>query len=148
MKVRLDCRENELRAIPRSVGACLALAELYLGQNHLTILPEEIGDCAALRTLDLARNRLRALPAVLGKIPLGLLDASGNELTSVAPELGHCITLRRLVLDGNPLRSIRQNLLTGPTVDLLAHLRSKLPEDLGPGQGFAGVGSSPPYPAR
>ena len=68
-------------------------------------------------------------PMALGKIPLGLLDASGNELAAVAPELGLCTTLRRLVLDGNPLRSIRQNLLTGPTVDLLAHLRSKIPQE-------------------
>lgn len=84
------------------------------------------GRVSSLRTLDLARNRLRALPAVLGALQLGLLDASGNEISTVAPELGNCTTLRRLVLDGNPLRTIRQSLLTGPTMDLLAHLRSRI----------------------
>lgn len=47
-----------------------------MGQNQIASLPDAIGDCTALRTLDLSRNRLRALPAVLGNLPLGLLDAS------------------------------------------------------------------------
>lgn len=55
----------------------------------------------------------------MGQLPMPVHYTSGNELAAVAPELGRCTTLRRLVLDGNPLRSIRQNLLTGPTVDLL-----------------------------
>jgi len=29
---RLDCRENQLRALPRSVAGCVSLAELYLGR--------------------------------------------------------------------------------------------------------------------
>ena len=75
---RLDCRENQIRALPRAAGGCVSLAELYLGQNQITSLPDEIGDLAALRTLDLARNKLRALPPALAKIPLGLLDASAG----------------------------------------------------------------------
>jgi Leucine-rich repeat (LRR) protein len=74
---RLDCRENQIRAIPASIEACASLAELYLGRNRLATIPDELGRVASLRTLDVSCNALKELRPSLANVPLSLLDASG-----------------------------------------------------------------------
>ena len=137
---RLDCRENRITCVPPSISGCSNLAEIFIGRNELTALPDALGTCAALATLDVSSNRLTELPSSLAAgAPLRTVDASGNDVTRVAPELGRCTSLRRLALEGNPIRSIRQNILSGPIGDLLAHLRSKLgAEETGVGAAFRG----------
>ena len=54
----LDLRENQLTALPESIGALVGLEKLHLHYNKLTALPESIVALTALTWLDLRNNPL------------------------------------------------------------------------------------------
>ena len=54
--------DNQLNALPESIGRLNALKNLDLGRNQLTTLPERIRDLTYLTNLNLSFNRLTSLP--------------------------------------------------------------------------------------
>ncbi|XP_037070455.1 leucine-rich repeat-containing protein 40-like isoform X2 [Pollicipes pollicipes] len=146
----LDLARNRLGAVPASLGQLYQLEVLDLRQNLLTEMPP-LTDCHALKELhlgfnqvkeigvelleslksliilDLSNNKIESLPddiAVLQR--LERLDLKNNDL-SVAP-LRLCLLplLKSVQLEGNPLRSVRRDLLTRSTQQLLRHFRERL----------------------
>jgi hypothetical protein len=71
--------DNQLAAIPKSIGKCLQLQKLMLAGNKLTSLPVEMAACVQLQLLRIAANSIVELPSWLFKLPaLSWLTFSGN----------------------------------------------------------------------
>ena len=62
----LDCSNNRLQALPKSVCQLLNLQYLSLKHNSLRILPFNLGFATSLTSLYLDDNELIALPPTLG----------------------------------------------------------------------------------
>ncbi|XP_043195066.1 leucine-rich repeat-containing protein 40-like isoform X1 [Amphibalanus amphitrite] len=146
----LDLSRNSLTALPASMGQLYQLEVLDLRQNQLTELPE-LTDCHALKelhvgfnqikemsvelvesiksvvTLDLSNNKLEALPDEISCLQrLERLDLRNNDLA--VPPLRLCLLplLKSVQLEGNAMRSVRRDLLTRSTQQLLRHFRERL----------------------
>uniref|UniRef100_A0AAY4EXG4 Leucine-rich repeat-containing protein 40 n=1 Tax=Denticeps clupeoides TaxID=299321 RepID=A0AAY4EXG4_9TELE len=151
----LDCTRNQLESIPPVLAQMESLEQLYLRHNRLRFLPElpscqtlkelHVGNnqieaveaehlkhLSALSVLELRDNKLKSLPEEVTLL-LGLerLDLTNNDLTSLPYTLGNLPRLKSLMLEGNPLRSIRRDLLTKGTSELLKYLRSRIQGTLG-----------------
>ncbi|HHH72583.1 MAG TPA: GNAT family N-acetyltransferase [Sulfuricurvum sp.] len=102
---RLDLSGKALESLPESFGALTQLAVLNLANNALSTLPDSMYTCEMLSNLDLRRNRFETLPAVIGKLSLRSLNASGNHLKN-AEVLTSCDSIRVLDLSSNSLESL------------------------------------------
>lgn len=81
---------------------------LLLQNNELCALPDTLGCLSALSNLNLAHNRLVELPATMALLPrIEVLDLSANRLTSLPAEARNGWgTLRELELRGNQLAGL------------------------------------------
>ena len=101
---QLSLANNQLTALPESLGQLTQLQTLGLANNHLTALPQSLGRLTQLQTLSLFHNQLTALPESLGQLTrLQELDLSRNQLAVVPEYLGRLMQLRKLDLSSNPL---------------------------------------------
>jgi hypothetical protein len=70
---------NQLTAIPTSIGKCYWMQKLALAGNKLTALPKELSNCKNLGLLRISANALQAFPLWLLTMPkLSWLAFSGN----------------------------------------------------------------------
>lgn len=105
--------ENQLRAIPSSIGRLQQLEALHAQSNRLESLPESLAQCSRLTTLDIAFNPgLRDLGATYSLAKLRELDARECGLTTIGPEIGKLRVLQRLSLDDNRLETVDEGLFT------------------------------------
>ena len=74
----LDLSENQLAALPESLGQLTELQSLYIAGNQFTVLPEGVAALASLVEIDAANNRLADLPHDLRHLPLTSLWLQGN----------------------------------------------------------------------
>lgn len=149
----LDCTQNQLEMIPPVLALMDSLEQLYLRHNKLRFLPElpqcknlkelHVGNnqidsiqaeylkhLSALSVLELRDNKLKALPEEVTLLEgLERLDLANNDLTSLPCTLGNMPKLKSVSLEGNPLRTIRRDLLTKGTGELLKYLRSRIKEE-------------------
>jgi Leucine-rich repeat (LRR) protein len=110
-ETELDLSNNQLSALPESLGQLTHLQSLDLSRNQLTVLPESIGQLTKLQTLVLSRNQLTALPESLGQLTkLQSLDLSDNQLTEFPETLSQLTELQLLVLVGNQLTALPESL--------------------------------------
>ncbi|XP_036426167.1 leucine-rich repeat-containing protein 40 isoform X2 [Colossoma macropomum] len=147
----LDCSRNHLESVP-PVLAQMALEQLYLRHNKLRFLPElpscktlkelhcgnnqieeldaaHLKHLSALSVLELRDNKVKRLPEEITLLQgLERLDLTNNDISSVPFGLGTLPKLTSLALEGNPLRTIRRELLTKGTSELLKYLRSRIQE--------------------
>jgi len=73
--------DNELSAIPRSIGLLKHLRKCMLAGNKLTHLPDEMMNCRDLELLRIAANKLEKLPDWLLNLPkLSWLAFAGNPI--------------------------------------------------------------------
>jgi len=71
--------DNQIEAIPASIGSCGRLQKLMLAGNRLSVLPPEMKACTNLELVRIAANRFEALPDWLLELPrLSWLAYGGN----------------------------------------------------------------------
>lgn len=84
----LTLADNEIEAIPKSIGECTFLQKLILSGNKIKSVPQEILKCENLELIRLASNQLEGFPEVLLKLPkLTWLAYSGNPFTNHKEEI-------------------------------------------------------------
>ena len=108
--VALDCRYNQLRQLPDSLGNLVALVELYCSSSQLQKMPDTIGNLVALRTLDCSFNQLQQLPDTIGNLNLHYLDCSHNQLQQLPATLSNLVALRTLFCHLNQLLFLPNNI--------------------------------------
>ncbi|XP_066522057.1 leucine-rich repeat-containing protein 40 [Hoplias malabaricus] len=148
----LDCSRNQLESVPPVLAQMASLEQLYLRHNKLHFLPElpscrtlkelhcgnnqiEVLEAAHLKhlsslsVLELRDNKVKSLPEEITLLQcLERLDLTNNDISSIPCGLGSLPKLKSLALEGNPLRTIRRDLLTKGTSELLKYLRSRIQE--------------------
>ncbi|PVH77334.1 serine/threonine protein kinase-like protein [Cadophora sp. DSE1049] len=78
---------NEIEALPRSIGHCHRLQKCMLAGNRLTSLPAEMAACRKLGLLRLSANSLTELPQWLFSMPeLSFLSFAGNPCAPTAED--------------------------------------------------------------
>ena len=71
--------DNQLAALPGSIGRCVRLQKLMLAGNQLEQLPDEMAACTNLELIRLSANRFRSFPQWLFELPrLAWLALAGN----------------------------------------------------------------------
>lgn len=127
---QLYLRHNKLRFLPE-LPSCKTLKELHCGNNQIEVLEAaHLKHLSALSVLELRDNKVKSLPEEITLLQgLQRLDLTNNDLTSVPCGLGTLPNLTSLALEGNPLRTIRRELLTKGTSELLKYLRSRIQEE-------------------
>ncbi|KAI5921011.1 serine/threonine protein kinase [Camillea tinctor] len=76
---------NEIVALPESIGKCWRLQKCMLSGNRLTSLPDKMASCKKLGLLRLAANCLEQLPAWLFDLPeLAFLSFAGNPCSTAS----------------------------------------------------------------
>ena len=76
--------DNQISALPDSIGNCARLQKLMLAGNQLAVLPEAMRGCVGLELLRISANRFKALPEWLLQLPrLSWLAFGGNPVSAV-----------------------------------------------------------------
>ncbi|MDC7683162.1 leucine-rich repeat-containing protein kinase family protein [Asticcacaulis sp. BYS171W] len=77
--------DNEVEALPDSIGRCTALQKCMLAGNEISLLPESMKNCTSLELLRLSANRFDVLPDWLCDLPrLSWLAFAGNPFSTAA----------------------------------------------------------------
>ena len=108
----LDLTTNQqLTALPTSIGELVQLEELYAYSTAITAIPYEIGSLAELTRLDVAYNDITTLPHSIGQLgSLKTLRVTYNQLTALPPEIGNLFNLTSLQVSGNAIETIPNTL--------------------------------------
>jgi Leucine-rich repeat (LRR) protein len=70
------------------------LLHLHMSNNQLTAIPESIGALIMLRTLDVSLNRIENIDGQIGKcIRLRKLNVSKNRVDNLPVDIGNCILM-------------------------------------------------------
>ncbi|XP_075413405.1 leucine-rich repeat-containing protein 40 [Tenrec ecaudatus] len=125
----LYLRRNKLRSLPE-FPTCRLLKELHVGENQIEMLgAEHLKHLNSILVLDLRDNKLKSVPDEITLLEsLERLDLSNNDISSLPYSLGN-LNLKFLALEGNPLRTIRREILSKGTQEVLKYLRSKIKDD-------------------
>jgi hypothetical protein len=76
--------DNQISALPDSIGNCVRLQKLMLAGNQLAVLPEAMRGCVGLELLRISANRFKVLPDWLLQLPrLTWLAFGGNPVSAV-----------------------------------------------------------------
>jgi len=76
--------DNQVSALPDSIGNCARLQKLMLAGNQLADLPDAMRGCVGLELLRISANRFKALPEWLLQLPrLTWLAFGGNPVSMV-----------------------------------------------------------------
>uniref|UniRef100_A0A2I3RBX8 Leucine-rich repeat protein SHOC-2 n=1 Tax=Pan troglodytes TaxID=9598 RepID=A0A2I3RBX8_PANTR len=144
----LDLSNNHLTTVPASFSSLSSLVRLNLSSNELKSLPAEINRMkiafflCVFQSLEIKNahnsslildNKLKSVPdEIILLQSLERLDLSNNDISSLPYSLGN-LHLKFLALEGNPLRTIRREIISKGTQEVLKYLRSKIKDD-GPSQ--------------
>ena len=77
--------DNQISALPDSIGSCTRLQKLMLAGNQLADLPEAMRGCVGLELLRISANRFKSLPEWLLHLPRLTWLAFGGNPVSAAP---------------------------------------------------------------
>jgi Leucine-rich repeat (LRR) protein len=108
--VSLDISENDLNALPHSIGQLVNLEELNIGYNEVTALPLAIWDLTQLRSFDARYNMIKNLPPDVGALrELRTLCVSNNNIKALPDEICELRQLEVLDIAGNHLHALPAN---------------------------------------
>ncbi|MFM7236141.1 MAG: protein kinase [Cyanobium sp.] len=79
--------DNQITALPDSIGNCARLQKLMLAGNQLADLPEAMRSCVGLELLRLSANRFQVLPEWLLQLPRLTWLAFGGNPVSTSPSV-------------------------------------------------------------
>ncbi|XP_045102560.1 leucine-rich repeat-containing protein 40-like isoform X3 [Portunus trituberculatus] len=104
---RLNLSHNQLQELPVGVFALQDLRSLQLDHNNFTTFPDDLGNLPVLEYLDVSHNSLESLPFSIGYLQrLSKFNASENEIKELPPEIGDCFALSQLDMTHNKLESL------------------------------------------
>ena len=107
----LDCSRNALTQLPESLSKCIELGALDCSSNLLEELPARLGDCKQIKSIRCAANRLSNIPGGVGCFTKVIhLDASNNRLSSLPVGFEGWEDLERIELDGNKFESLPEGI--------------------------------------
>jgi hypothetical protein len=86
--------DNQIAALPDSIGSCTRLQKLMLAGNQLEVLPEAMRGCVGLELLRISANRFKSLPDWLLHLPRLTWLAFGGNPVSEAPRAPHSAVAR------------------------------------------------------
>jgi len=76
--------DNQISALPESIGSCTRLQKLMLAGNQLADLPEAMRGCVGLELLRISANRFQTLPGWVLHLPrLTWLAFGGNPFSAM-----------------------------------------------------------------
>jgi len=78
--------DNQIEALPDSIGSCKRLQKLMLAGNQLAGLPEAMRGCEGLELMRISANRFQALPEWLLQLPRLTWLAFGGNPVSALPQ--------------------------------------------------------------
>jgi len=81
--------DNQVSALPDSIGNCARLQKLMLAGNQLEDLPEAMRNCVGLELLRISANRFQTLPEWLLHLPRLTWLAFGGNPVSTIPRAPH-----------------------------------------------------------
>lgn len=111
---RLDISNNDLEALPGSIGKFVKVRNLNLSHNKLKRLPNSFGNLTILERLDLNDNNLATLPDSLGLcVSLWRLDVSNNKLTQTPSFIEKLKNLHMFKSKGNLFTEPSQTSVAG-----------------------------------
>ena len=131
---------NQLTALPESIGQLIQLQELWVYNNQLIALPDSIGQLTRLQELWVFHNLIRTLPGTIGNlISLRRLAICNNSSLSELPiTLGNVPGLTHIDLEGTNIPSeIRDTILRQCQQQRQAHGKASLPQLLDLWKGYA-----------
>uniref|UniRef100_A0A6I8PA57 Leucine-rich repeat-containing protein 40 n=1 Tax=Ornithorhynchus anatinus TaxID=9258 RepID=A0A6I8PA57_ORNAN len=145
----LYLRRNKLRSIPE-FPFCRSLKELHVGENQIEVIgAEHLKHLSSINVLDLRDNKLKSIPDEITLLQaLERLDLTNNDISSLPYALGNLPHLKFLALEGNPMRTIRRDLLTKGTQELMKYLRSKIKDDAPPQNETTTTGTAMTLPSE
>jgi Leucine-rich repeat (LRR) protein len=93
----LNLYDNDIKALPESIGSLDSLEILILPNNHLSNLPESFKKLASLKKLDLSWNNITDLPEWIESLSsLEELNLRGNKLSKLPESISSLRSLKIL----------------------------------------------------
>ncbi|TAE10985.1 MAG: hypothetical protein EAZ95_14135, partial [Bacteroidetes bacterium] len=130
----LSLRNNQLKEFPTFLCNLATLQELSVSDNQIQNLPAEISNLKSLKTLHVGGNALKRLPTTVGElINLQSLNASNNQLTYLPESIGNLALLTDLDLSENQLKALPAtitNLAGLEEIRLASNQLKALPDNL------------------
>lgn len=127
-------KSNKITSVPEQ-SLPTNLRWLILTDNQITALPETLGQCTRLQKLALAGNKLTELPASISQlINLELVRISANNLTACPDQLLSLPKLAWLAFSGNPFSQSNEINSSVPEIPSSSYILEQVL-----GQGASGV---------
>jgi internalin A len=100
----LELLNNQLIALPNSIGELITLLVFDLRNNKITVLPDSIGELKNLISLWLSHNQITALPdSICDLRNLTSLQLNHNQITALPDSIGKLKKLTSLQLNHNKI---------------------------------------------
>ncbi|ELT92244.1 hypothetical protein CAPTEDRAFT_174612, partial [Capitella teleta] len=101
---KLFLQENQLGALPHTIGAFSQLKVMNIVGNRVKSLPDSVSELSALEEIYLDENQLEGLPSSFVQLTcLQRLEISDNILAHLPKDIGNLSKLRVLNVSGNKL---------------------------------------------
>ncbi len=100
--IELNLYDDDIKALPDSIGLLVSLEVLIIPNNHLTILPESFKNLISLKKLDLSWNNITDLPKWISSLSsLEELNLRGNKLSCLPESISSLHSLKTLNISLN-----------------------------------------------